>query len=187
MIRKLKNKYFLNFWLLTLLASLTTTAQGQGSARHSVCLVIPAIAIVDIEPSNAPITLQLKAPTEAGTAVEADQTDGSKWLNYTSAIAAGGSSRSIAAQISSGNLPDGIVLSLQTSGSSGGGGATGSSTGKVNLSSTPQTIITGIGRSYTGTGSGNGHQLTYGLTISDYRKLDADGGQNVQVIFTITE
>lgn len=187
MTNKIKHKNYLNLCLVLLLVGLANIAKAQGSARHSICIVIPAISILDVEPSNTPISLQLKAPTEAGVAVDADQTDGSKWLNYTSAIPTGGSSRSITAQIASGSLPEGLRLSLHASGSVGGAGATGGSTGKINLGSTPQTIITGIGRSYTGNGAGNGHQLTYGLTIADYKKLDADGGRNVQVIFTITE
>lgn len=170
-----------------LLLSQTMLLQAQGSARHSICLVIPEIAILDVEPNNTPITLAMDAPTEAGTAVDADQINSSKWLNYTSAIGSGGSSRSITAQIASGSLPNGVQLSLRASSSAGGGGTTGRSTGSIVLRSSPQTIITGIGRSYTGNGTGNGHQLIYGMSITDYKQLDADASQNVQVIFTITE
>jgi len=187
MILRIKYKPFWNLCLISFLVGFTNLAQGQGSARHSVCVVIPAFAVLDVEPSNTPITLQLQTPTEAGSALDADQVDGSKWLNYTSAISVGGNSRSITAQITSGSLPEGIRLTLQASNSAGGGGATGATTGIINLSNNPQTIISGIGRSYTGMGTGSGHQLIYGLSIVDYTKLDADANQNVQVIFTITE
>ena len=161
---------------------------GQQSARHPVCLVIPEIAIVDIEPNNTAINLQFSAPLDGGNAISADEANESKWLNYTSAISRTGSSRYITAQIANGSLPEGIELRLAANDYSGSGkGAHGQSSGQISLSSTPKTIISNIGRAFTGNGVGNGHQLTYSLAISDYKKLDAAERAEVMIIFTITE
>ncbi|MFK7982691.1 MAG: hypothetical protein AB8G86_22115 [Saprospiraceae bacterium] len=163
-------------------------AVGQSSVRHSICLVIPEIAILDIEPNNTTINLSLNAPTESGTAVTFSKEDASKWLNYTSAIAPNGASRSIAAQISGNSIPEGLQLYLEAGNYRGSGGGTlGKSTGKMALDTSPRTIVSDIGRSYTGNGTNNGHQLKYALSIADYGKLNAETNQQVMVIFTITE
>ena len=80
------------FWLFFLLAVVQQQAFGQSSASHPICVTIPEIAILDIEPNNTAINLSLDAATESGAAV-ASRADASKWLNYTSAIAPNGASR----------------------------------------------------------------------------------------------
>ncbi len=161
---------------------------GQFSASHAICVTIPEIAILDIEPNNATINLSLDAATEGGAAITPSRADASKWLNYTSAIVPNGASRAIAAQISGSNFPEGLQLYLEAGNYNGNGGGTlGKSTGKMALDSSPKTIINDIGRSYTGNGNNNGHQLTYSLAISDYEKLNGNVNHQVVVIFTITE
>lgn len=168
--------------------SIGYTSFGQQSARHPICLVLPEIAIVDIEPNNTAVNLQFNSPLEGGKAIEAIKQDQSKWLNYTSAIARTGSNRIITAQIANGAIPEGVALGLTASNYVGNGkGTHGQSNGPIFLSSTPKTIINNIGRAFTGNGTGNGHQLTYSLSISDYKKLDASANTEVMVIFTITE
>jgi len=165
-----------------------TQAISQSSARHSICLVIPEMAILDIEPTNAVINLRINAPIEGGESVALPKGDGTKWLNYTSAISPSGANRSVAAQISGGTLPEGVRLYLEASNSTGNGGGTlGKSTGKITLNTSPKAIINNIGRGYTGKGSNNGHKLTYSLGIEDYKKLNATTNQQVMVVFTITE
>ena len=55
---------------------------------HDVQVTIPEIALLDIEPNMAPITLSMDAPDEGGLplTISSNGTDNSKWLNYTSAI-----------------------------------------------------------------------------------------------------
>jgi len=173
---------------IILLLGLSPSLKAQQSARHPICLVLPEIAIVDIEPNDTPINLQFDAPLEGGNAITALERNQTKWLNYTSAISRTGSNRMITAQIASGALPEGVELGLIASAYKGNGkGAHGQSSGPIFLSSTPKTIIDNIGRAFTGNGTGNGHQLTYSLSISDYKKLDASAEREVMVVFTITE
>lgn len=161
---------------------------GQSSARHSICVTIPEIAIVDIEPNNSSINLAVNAPAESGESVSLSKADASKWLNYTSAISPSGANRSVAAQISGNTIPEGLQLYLTASNYKGSGGGTlGKSTGKIALDNNPKTIISDIGRSYTGNGNNNGHQLTYSLSIDNYEALKAEASQQVTVIVTITE
>lgn len=161
---------------------------GQSSARHSICLVIPEIAIVDIEPNNSSINLAVNVPAESGESVSLSKADASKWLNYTSAISPTGANRSVAAQISGNTIPEGLQLYLEASNYQGSGGGTlGKSTGKITLDNNPKTIVNDIGRSYTGNGSNNGHQLTYSLAIANYEALKGETSQQVTIIFTITE
>lgn len=174
--------------VLLVLLGIGNSLHGQQSARHPICLVIPEVAIVDIEPNNTAINLQLEAPLEGGNAVAAIGKDQTKWINYTSAITRTGSNRIITAQIANGAIPEGVALGLIASGYEGSGkGAHGQSSGQIFLSSTPKTIIGNIGRSFTGNGAGNGHKLTYSLSILDYKKLDASATTEVTVIYTITE
>lgn len=176
---------YLFFCFCTFYGSL---AMGQSSARHSICLTIPEIAIVDIEPNNSPINLSLNAPSESGESVSLSKADASKWLNYTSAISPSGANRSVAAQISGNTIPEGLQLYLAASNYQGSGGGTlGKSTGRIALDNTPKTIVSDIGRSYTGNGNNNGHQLAYSLSIDNYEALKAASSQQVTVIFTITE
>ncbi len=164
------------------------SAIGQSSYRHSICLTIPEIAILDIEPSNLPINLSINAPTESGESVSIPKEDASKWLNYTSAISPSGANRSVAAQISGNSIPEGLQLYLEASTYQGnGGGMLGKAMGKVSLNNSPKTIISDIGRGYTGNGNNNGHQLIYSLSIANYEALKAESSQQVTVIFTITE
>ncbi|MBN1822326.1 MAG: hypothetical protein JW833_16515, partial [Prolixibacteraceae bacterium] len=57
------------------------------------------------------------------------------------------------------------------------------------LSSSSQEVITGIGSSYTGNGSGNGHNLTYALELTsndDYDEL-VQGNTSITVTYTLTD
>jgi len=180
----------INFFLFLFFITCSFCQQllSQSSARHSICVTIPEIAILDIEPNNTPINLSLNIPTESGEGMSIAKEDATKWLNYTSAIAPSGASRSIAAQISGNNFPAGLQLYLEASNYTGSGGGTlGKSTGKMALDTSPKTIINDIGRSYTGNGHNNGHQLIYSLAITDYEQLSGTTSEEMTIIFTITE
>lgn len=183
----LKTLHILAFAILLL--SVAQVA-GQSSDDHDVGLTIPQIALLDIEPNIANITLSLTPPSEAGRplTVGAAGTNNSKWLNYSSAIAPAAPARTVTAQVTSGAVPNGLNLLLQASSYSGGGaGTTGSPVGQVTLNNTAKTIISGIGGSYTGNGANNGHRLTYTLAISDYAQLNYSQSTNLQITFTISD
>ena len=171
----------------TLLVVSQPNVYAQSSASHAVCLIIPEFAILDVEPNNSAINLQFNSPIEGGEQIISG-TENSKWINYTSTIVPGGANRRVVANIVSGSLPGGVQLNLIASNATGsGGGSRGTSAGSISLDGTPKNIINNIGRSYTGNGGGNGHQLTYSLSISNYNQLDADESTTVTVVFTILD
>ncbi len=142
---------------------------------------------MDIEPNNNLINLSLTAPSEAGASAQ-EVTNSSKWLNYSCCLKSGDTDRYITAAIGSGSVPAGLKLSVTASAYTGSGsGTTGTSSGTITLSSTAQTLISGIRGAYTGTGTNNGHQLTYKLEITDYSKLDFDNSTTIQLDFTIVD
>ncbi|MBI5916612.1 MAG: hypothetical protein HY842_14640, partial [Bacteroidetes bacterium] len=134
--------------------------QAQVTDSHDVSFTIPEIALLDIEPGNAAITVFLQPPTEAGAPLEftGGGTDNSKWLNYSSALAPAAPGRTVSVQITDGSLPAGVEVKVQAASYSGSGaGAFGTPAGLISLSSTAQTLISSIGRCYTDNGQGNGH------------------------------
>jgi len=175
--------------LLIALVWCLSPAMGQvDTDNHDLSVTIPQVVIMDIEPSNSSIQLTLGPPVEAGNSMQLP-TNTTKWINYTCALSPSATNKIIRAQITSGALPPGVSLQLQAGAYTGGGaGTTGSTVGIITLSASPQSIITGIGRSYTGNGSGQGHQLTYSLDIVNQSLLNFDtNGASVTVTFTISD
>ena len=188
-----RNLYILLFTcaavLLLLVASVVESFGQAVTKSHSVQLTIPVIAMLDIEPNVAPITLSLTPPNEAGQplTVGSNATNNTKRLNYTSAIAQGGTNKKITAQITSGTVPPGVSLRVEAGvAAAGGAGTKGSPTGLVTLDATAKNLITGIGRCYTGDGSGFGHVLTYSVIISNYSLLKFNANNSVQITYTIS-
>ncbi len=175
------------FWLQAISTMLTAQV---ATGDHSVQFTIPTIAILDIEPNNAAIHLSFAPPNEAGNPITISESgsNGSKYLNYTSAIATGGSSRQVTVQLTSGAVPPGLLLRVQASTAlAGGGGVKGVPAGLVNIGQTAKNLITGIGRCFTGDGTGYGHQLTYSIVIDDYGLLNFDANNTVQITYTISD
>jgi hypothetical protein len=157
----------------------------------SLSFTIPELSLIDIEPSaQTSLTFNLTANTEAGLPISATgATNNSLWLNYSSSIPTGRPNKKVTVQVSSGTIPSGISISLLASAYSGTGGAGtfGTPTGTIALSTTAQTLISGIGRCYTGNGQSNGHQLTYTIGISDYKSLYYIQSAILLIAFTITD
>ena len=134
-------------------------------------LDMQSLAIMDIESSDVSTNLTLEAPSvgEAGTGLSTNPivSNTSNWLNYSSANR-DVVSRSIQVNISSGSVPGGMELRLHVASSTGAdGGTLGIPVGSaVTLSTSPQTVISGIQGAFTGDGPNNGHQLTYSLYIA---------------------
>lgn len=161
--------------------------KAQSTVSVVTNLNLPTVALLDIEPSNASITLALQAPVQAGSPVTIPSTNTSKWLNFTSAITTGGSRR-ITAQITAGAVPAGVRLKLNLGSYTGvGAGTLGTPLSNIYLSTTSQNIVTGIGAAYTGTGSTNGYNLTYSLEIDNYGQLRHNLSNTVTITYTITD
>lgn len=151
------------------------------SQTYNVSFTLPQVALMNIEAGSI-INLDLTKPTEAGNRL-VNITNNTKWLNYTSAVASGGS-RTITASINQ-SIP-GIDIKLQTAQATGGGGALGSPSSQITLSTVPTTIVSGIGGAYTGSGIGNGHQITLSAVTNNYNNITASNN-NVTVIYTISD
>ena len=168
----------------------------QGTATHSVSIVIPTVALVDVESEDGGEagTINLTPSTgslEAGEAVDfGTATNNKLWLNYTSVVDAGDNAeRQITVALDNeDNLPEGVSLLVSAGSITSGKGKKGSAAeGKVTISATAQNLVTGIGSCYTETGSGKGHQLTYELDMNEneYANLVAET-YDVQITYTIT-
>ncbi|GAB3165452.1 hypothetical protein [Telluribacter humicola] len=179
---------------LVLLVGCRAQAQDRNSSSHTFAIVIPEVAILDIESSSPQaIMLQVAAPTEAGDALTFGQTNRNLWLNYSSIVgAATRTSRKVTAQIASGTVPDGITINLAATTATGsGGGKLGQPvTGGIMLNASAQDLIVGIGSSYTGNGPANGHQLIYTIQSNGaeaYQKLRFDQSTTLGILYTITD
>jgi hypothetical protein len=163
---------------------------GQLTGQADVSVSLPSMTLIDIEPGTTSFTLSLSSPTESGLPVSIGTvaSNNSNWLNYTVAIPPAGNSKNIYVHISSGNNPSGISLNLTASNFSGtGSGTFGNSAGSISLSTSPQALITGIGRSFTGNSINNGHRLTYSLSIVNYAQLSYSESATLQIMYTISD
>lgn len=158
----------------------------------SASFTLNEVAMLDLEPSNSSVTLNLSSAIEAGEQAIIVEANNDKWINFSSAVFAG-NSRSISVNIDGGQVPSGIYLKLITSDYIGidkigkGGAALGSPVGVVTLSSNPQPIITNIKGAYTGNGTNNGYKLIYSLEIYDYKLLDFNQSATLSITLTLTD
>lgn len=161
-------------------------AQDGLSDAHDITITVPAVALVDIEPSaNKNISLSFTAPDEAGLPLTNPLDDTSLWLNYSSIITSP-NTRSISVSINS-LYPGGDIKVVAAADAGNGGGAVGTPSAQLTLTQLGQTIISDIGSAYTGDGASNGHNLTYSLTpTAVYSLLVPDTGTTLTVTYTIT-
>lgn len=186
------NKILLVAFMAT---SFALNAQDDQDDVHDVVISIPEVALVDLESaSGLAINLGPTAPTEAGLPLDfTGQSNSDIWLNYSSIMSSSNDpTRDITAAITNGTLPGGMQLDVTAAADAGNGdGTMGTSAGAVNLTTTPQNVITGIGSAYTADGPNNGHNLTYDLTLSgaagSYAALDADDATTIEVTYTISD
>lgn len=185
---KTKNKIAVISMLL--LISFSIHLHSQTVANRTVSFTLPEVVLLDVEPSgSSSISLILTVDPESGQPVSVTSaTNTSLWINYSSCIPTGGNSRTITAQVSSGTIPSGINIVLSASAYSGtGAGTFGTSSGSVNLSGSPQVIVSGIGGCYTGNGINNGHRLNYSVNVSSYQNLQHNQSNTLQIAFTLTD
>jgi hypothetical protein len=140
---------------------------------------------ISISPVNS-VAMDFTAPVDAGSQIM-PVTDESKWLNYNITVTPPDPNISIAVEITSGTIFEGLQLQLQAGTFSGtGGGSPGVPVGTLILSNTPQVLIGNIGTCDSGSGTNVGHQLTYTMSISDYSAIKASSS-TVNILFTITQ
>ncbi|TXH20491.1 MAG: hypothetical protein E6Q95_05650 [Chitinophagaceae bacterium] len=176
------NRYKIYFLIIIfVIGSKIGIAQTTGSKNVSISL--NEVMIMDIEPViSKNLVMNFTVPTQAGNPIAIPANNTALWLNYTSALASG--SRHITARISA-TIP-GVDIKLTAGAATGiGAGTRGVSTGQKILTTTNQTIISGIGGAFTGNGSSNGHQLIYTLGINNYTQL-IKTNTSITVTYTIS-
>jgi hypothetical protein len=162
-----------------------TACFGQSKATVSFSLYLADIATIAVAKSNTSTNFVGTAPTLAGGSLTFSSNN-NLWINFTSQVPSG-ITRNITAQITSGSLPIGTTLKLTLISLHGtGSGTPGTTTAvPITISSSPTIIIRDIGNAITGTGVGNGYNLTFELAITDYSQLRS-GNTSISIIFTIT-
>lgn len=173
--------------LTILIFIMLNLSYGLSAQSRAVNITLPTVALLDVEPHGVNINLNFTAPTEAGNPVTAPTPNTSKWLNYTSAVTAAGTARTVTAFVSQ-TIP-GINIRLSVANASGtGGGVLGTSSAltAVTLTTSPIIIISGIRGAFTGNGTSNGHQLTLTAATGNYANITA-GSTSVLVTYTISD
>lgn len=177
----------INRILLAILVVSVSTAFADGNSDdHTVTIVIPQIAMLDIESStesNA-ISITMVEPGEAGDA-PADQTNDNLWLNVTSIVIA---DATISISVSINAAVAGLDLKVVAAAYNGDGfGFWGTAKSELTtLSTSSQNLVTGIKSGYTVNGAGNGYQLTYTVSPNKtFGYLVADT-ESITVTYTLT-
>ncbi len=181
-----------NFKRFTILAALTilglgAKAQDTRTDNHAITIVIPDVALLDLETSvSKNFSATFVQSTEAGSKVTTPTTNGDLWLNYSSIIPSTVKSRRVDVKASA--LIGGVDIAVVAGVSKSGFGTKGTPNAGVTLTATDQPLIDKIGSAYTATGASNGHQLSYTFTALDdnYANLRA-GKTDVTVTYTLAD
>ena len=190
---KLQN-LFIAAALLFATTAINAQSLEQRTDSHNVTIGIPNVALLDIESttSNA-ISLNATAPTEAGDAVVFNQTNNDLWINYSSIVGTD-ATREVSVQITDGDVPAGLELSVVAKADAEQGeGTTGSVSGDAIVlnGNSAATIIEGVGSAYTGNGANKGHNLTYKIAQSNdsdsYSKLNFEQSQTLTITYTLSD
>lgn len=155
------------------------------TANSTVSFTLPSVSLLDIAPDRNSFTLTFVAPTESGNVITSTSTNNTKWLNFTSAVPPS-VTRKITAHLA-GTIPFGVNIIVNVANVAGAGaGVRGNPVSPVILSSTPQTIINGIGGAYTGSGGSQGFQLTFSLGIGNFAQI-RNQTSNTTVVYTLAD
>ena len=182
----------LKFTLLAVaFGGFTAVAQDSKTDKHTIDFKIPEVAILDLESSSksSSIGLSAEAPNEAGNPLDLSKAKNADlWLNYSSIVGKKSDpSRDVSVQITTGDVPSGMEILLDAATDAGQGeGVVGTPTGQISLSTSAQTIISGVGSVYTGDGVKRGHNLTYTLQLASGKYGDIDFDQTGQIVVTYT-
>lgn len=161
---------------------------GQVQRSVNATFNLSQVAMIDMEPNNSTVTLNLSSAVEAGEKAIVVATNNEKWINFSSAVASTAAPRSISVKIEDGQVPPGIYLKVSTASVAGiGKGVLGLPSGILTLSGTPQTLISNIRGAYTGDGINNGYKLSYSLEIFDYKLLDFNQSATLTITLTLSD
>ena len=169
-----------------------TTAQDTQTDNHQITVVIPSVALLDLETSvskNFSASFTQAAPAEAGDKLTIPVANADLWLNYSSILAATGlGSISRRVDVKASALVPGVTISVVAGAITTGFGSKGTPTSAVTLTTADQPIISTIGSAYTVTGPSNGHKLTYSFAALDanYAALKA-GSTVITVTYTLAD
>ena len=178
-----------------LFATTAINAQDTNEDFHTVTIGIPEVALLDLESTTGEneIELTATAPIEAGDKVEFDQEDSTLWINYSSIVGTD-ATREVSVQITDGDVPAGLELSVVAKADAEQGeGATGSVSGDAIVlnGNSAAIIIEGVGSAYTGNGANKGHNLTYKIAQSNdsdaYSKLNFEQSQTLTITYTLSD
>ena len=167
-----------------------SSAQDGVTDNHQITVVIPNIALLDLESTvtkNFTSTFVQPTPLEAGEKITAPANNTDTWLNYSSILPATVVlSRRVDVKLNA--LLPGVDISVVAGASATGFGTKGTPASTVTLSTTNQPLINSIGSAYTVTGASNGHNLTYSFAAADanYENLRA-ASTAVTVTYTLVD
>lgn len=167
-------------------------AQDTQTDNHQITVVIPSVALLDLETSvskNFSAAFTQATPFEAGDKITIPAANTDLWLNYSSILAATGlGSTSRRVDVKANALVPGVTISVVAGASATGFGTKGTPAPSVTLTTTDQPIINSIGSAYTVSGPSNGHRLTYSFAALDvnYAALKA-GSTVVTVTYTLAD
>jgi hypothetical protein len=158
-----------------------------GAPIHSATTVTSAVSVSIASfclmgVTSSSVNLTIVNPAVAGS-VPANPTSSSTYAQYSSTVAAGVTRRITASWGFLNSAPAGCELRLTATPPTG----KGSSAGQITLSWIAQNIVTSIGGCATGTGAGNGAQLTYTLKINTMTSLVAGQTRNATITLTLTD
>ncbi len=177
-------KAFVAISFVLFLVPFSVLSGNSGSVSHKVNVSVPKVALINIvHNGDSKEYTSFHKPRPRN-----DITDG-HWINYSSIVNQENSTRSVMVAIL-GKLPVGVYLSVQTTSYQGNGnGKTGVPSEKINLSEIPQALITDIGSCYTGTGSNNGHMISYAIETCQQENIKNfnEIGQLVRIVYTLTD
>ena len=175
--------------ILLLLCLHTSLSFAQRNVNEiNVNFSLNEIALLNIEPSNTTVVLNLDAPNNPGEKAKIVAANNKKWINFSSAISENSPPRNISIRIEDGSVPSGIHLKLMTSNYIGSGnGKLGSPESVITLNNSSQVIVSNIGGAFTGNGINNGYELTYYLEIYDYKLLDINNSETLSISLTLTD
>lgn len=161
--------------LLWILLIFFITSSFVSSAQNTVSIY-----------SSSSISLDLTSPFIAGAAVS-NVSVNTSWLNYNIVHTPPEPTFSITVEISTGTVPDGLELRIEAGTYTGPGGEqSGTPTGELVITNSPQILVNNIGTCNSGSGPDFGHQLTYSFIITNYSQLSASSG-TINVLYTIIQ
>ena len=168
------------------------SAQVDNTDDHTVTVVVPEVALLDIETTGAStnFSLMFSAPTEEGLGLTAPPSNTTTWLNYSSIVkpTTVAADRDISVKASA--LVPGVDIKVLAAAGimTTGAGLAGTPTAQVTLTVANLPIITGVKSCFTGNGNTAGHMVTYDASVSSFAALVSNGaGAAVIVTYTLAD